>query len=154
MNILRPIFALIIIATMFIVSCDVDHCASYVIKNNSGHKLSLLIYPYIFPYHNIESLKSGDTFKLPGDFCHFGGPLPPFTYHFSQDSMLLFFDDTIRVIIFGVSYIPNPNIFGDKYLLSQSSWTEVKTSHKGTFHYYEYEFTEWHYQKALESLGN
>jgi hypothetical protein len=135
-------------------SCDETHCGIYKFRNNSDHKVALLSYrdaSFVIG-ESFEALLNGNSWELEGSYCNFGYPSPPFSIGVI-DSIVLFFDDTLRVTLYSDVVCINKSIYEDETPLEKVAWTEVKTTNKGTRHHYEYEFTNWHYQKALEANG-
>lgn len=139
----------------FFVGCgEKEQCATYTFINSTSHMLSLKAYnPHYHwaPDESFGDLLAGESVNLVGTYCTtMGAPALSFS---SIDSVFLFFDDTLKVILFSDEVGYGESIYGDSIFLADDGWVKVKSNKKGTMHNFEYEFTDWHYQKALEAHG-
>ncbi|ASB50745.1 hypothetical protein CDL62_17100 [Alkalitalea saponilacus] len=148
-----PVVSLILIIT----GCDPEVCNYYKICNSTSHKMSVLVYErdgIIREDHTKLGLHSGDCCDLLGVICGKGqgGAGVPFGSPVQADSIVIIFNDTIKVSILDSEMEDwSNNVYGNNSPLFFEAWTEVKS--KKDSYYYEYEFTDWHYQKALEANG-
>ena len=146
----------VLMAFVFLCSCDEDICGVYTFKSNTDNKISLFVYyseGELRKPESIISLQRGEEYVMDNGYCAIGGPQHPYTPSIPNDSVILVFNDTVRVVLMSRITNMNVSIYGDSCLLDPISWRKTKTSNKGTMHYYEYEFTDRHYQKALEANG-
>src|SRR5690554_2648662 len=140
----------------FFVGCgEKEQCATYTFYNKTSQSLSLQTYKTQYYYYNTDEsfadLKPNESVKLIGTYCTNEGV--PGRSFVGIDSVLLFFDDTLKVILFSDEVGYGESIYGDSIFLADDGWVKVKSNKKGTMHNFEYEFTDWHYQKALEAHG-
>ena len=146
---LKGLIVVGIIVTL--VSCDPEYCSYHSVINNSGQKLAL------FSYRSGKvdtllsfSLVNGASREFVA-ICAKGDKGVP-GLPFSSDSVLIFFNDTVRGVLFKNPHSEFGAIYGEKnFVIYPDAWIEVKRY--GDSYYYEYQFTDWHYQKALEANG-
>jgi hypothetical protein len=142
---------------LLIASCDPETCNYYKICNLSNQTLDILVYErggLLRDEHSILNLRNGECYDLLGVICGkgSGGAGAPFGSSVQADSILVTFNDTIKVSILNSEMEDwGNNVYGNDSPLFFDAWTEVKS--KKNSYYYEYEFTDWHYQKALEANG-
>jgi hypothetical protein len=149
----KKVFLLIIISSFFTLiasECEDEYCAYYTFINKTEHKISLYPYRTQMVVEESVELQGIDTFKLKQPYCNIGGADFPFSFIYS-DSVILIINDTLRVELMGINVKRNESIYGEKSPLLNESYNVVKT--KKNIYYSEYEFTDWHYQKALEANG-
>lgn len=140
---------------LFIVGCgEKEQCATYTFYNNTSQSLTLQAYMPQYQNNTDESfddLKPTGNVKLLGPYCTNEGV--PGRSFVGVDSVFLLFDDTLKVVLFSDEVSYGESVFGDSIFLADDGWVKVESSKKGTMHHFEYEFTDWHYQKALEANG-
>ncbi len=149
------IFKIIILYAFFailFISCDPEFCSSHKVINNSGKKISIFSYQNgeINSRRSIIDLENGKNFKFETN-CYKGEKGTP-GLSFSSDSVIIYFNDNLRGVLFKAPYIDHGALFGNKnFVIHPEAWNQVRKSKN--LYYYEYEFTIWHYQKALEAYG-
>ncbi|WP_143255116.1 hypothetical protein [Alkalitalea saponilacus] len=151
-----PVVSLILIIT----GCDPEVCNYYKISNKTTAVIDVLVYEnggHLRVGHSATGLKKDESYDLAEVFCGRGTGGGPFQSKNKTDSIVIIINDTIKVSIldsemnrWSMEDLSN-NAFGNNSPMLPEAWTEVKS--KKDNYYYEYEFTEWHYQKALEANG-
>jgi len=107
------------------------------------------------PEQSFHALPPGGRHKLPEFFCADFTVGAPFRSDFttSDDSVVVVFNDTLRVLIVLALQFRNdpydPFPFGPKYPALRDNWARVKT--QGDFVFFEYDFTNWHFEWAIEN---
>jgi len=151
-------FVVVCCVSMIFVKCTKIKCGIFTFQNHTEQTITLKTYnlhyaPY--PNESFEGLKPGGSFRLEAEYCsHKGYHEGPFTH---VDSMFLIFNDTLRVVIFNDTVGFGQSIFGDSifypFQLVIDNWNLLFTADSERRYYYEYVFTDWHYQRALEAYG-
>lgn len=148
-------FLISLFIVVLFLSCDPETCYYYKIRNKSIAIIDVLV------YENEGNLRDGqsaigllmnDSYNLSEIYCGRGAGGAPFQSRNKTDSIVVIFNDTIKAVIFNseMEDLSN-NIFGSKSPIFFDAWHSVRM--KKEKDYYEYEFTNWHYQKALEAYG-
>ncbi len=149
---IKVIIAMKIIVVLF-CSCDSLYCGKYTFINKTSYKISLFAYRdgNIISPESINAFYKDEHYEIDKWHCRIGYPGHPFYSSVPMDSVVLFFDDTLRVELLRGLLNYNESVFKEKSPLFPETWVETKTSNGGKNIHYEYVFTNWHYQKALEA---
>lgn len=146
-------------------ACDPQSCYHHQFRNSSGQQVSIHHYRFgeVDYSFSFDQLPPGSIYKIEGS-CSRGksGPYPIYVYMspLPTDSIVVVFDDTIRGLVFKESLAwsqENEHIFlfgAKNFALHQDAWTLISTDEPRSWaiaYYFEYEFTDWHYQQALET---
>jgi len=139
---------------LFLSSCGPFFCSIGTFVNNSDHRISVLTYEggqIVLKESVVEPLLPGGRHELEARNCENGSALLPFG-HLLRDSLAIIFNDTLRVLLYSADTVST--LFRERTPLWGRGWTEVYADYRYCIKYFEYEFTNWHFEQAVEYLRN
>jgi len=133
---------------ILLTSCQPTYCTKGVFVNNSDHTISIITYSrgrIVAEESVITPMLTGEKYELAVTACIDGGPSAPFP-SWDIDSVAVIFNDTLRVRL--INSFRVSDLFGQRSPLWFTNWVETHTSAQCVV-YFEYEFTNWHFQQAV-----